>query len=101
MLIGARAHFCAAHRLPQHDGTHGHSYEVWAYTDQPRDVEQFQRELTSACGELDHRTLNDLIEDPTMENIARYLVLQIEGLNKVMVTRPVEGLSCEWLRQRE
>lgn len=97
MLVGARAHFCAGHRLPQHEETHGHSYEVWAYTDQPRDVEGLQAELAAACKTLDHRMLNDVLAEPTMENIARYLSLRVAGLARVRVVRPVEGLACDFI----
>jgi 6-pyruvoyl-tetrahydropterin synthase len=96
MLVGARANFCAGHRLPQHAETHGHSYEVWAYTDRPCDAEMFQRELAVACKTLDHRMLNDVLAEPTMENIARYLCLRVNGLVRIHVIRPVEGLACEF-----
>lgn len=96
MMVGARASFCAGHRLPQHEEVHGHSYEVWAYTDRAVDVESFQGEVSAACKTLDHRMLNDLIASPTMENIALYLSLRIKEVAKVTIVRPVEGLMCEF-----
>lgn len=96
MIIGARAHFCAGHRLPQHEEVHGHSYEVWAYTEQAIDVEMFQELVVTACKTLDHRMLNEFMAEPTMENIARYLAVRINGATRVRILRPVEGLCCEY-----
>jgi len=96
-LVGARAMFCAGHWLPQHEEAHGHSYQVWAYAREGRCVEALQRELAAACALLDHRMLNDVMEEePTMENIARYVAARVSGLAKVVVARPVEGLRCEY-----
>lgn len=100
MLVGARATFCAGHRLPQHADIHGHSYEVWAYAkvyfNRVSDVEKLQAELTAVCKTIDHRMLNDVIEDPTMENIAKYFVGRMPEVYRIKILRPVEGLSCEW-----
>lgn len=96
MLTGARSHFCASHTLPEHPNVHGHSYEVWAYTDKPMNVERWHNELTAACMWLDHTLLNEKIEVPTMENIAAYLAEKL-GAVKVRVIRPVEGYEAELL----
>jgi len=96
MLVGARATFCAGHKLPQHDEVHGHSFEVWGYADDGRDVEALQRDLAAACRFLDHRMLNDVMPDPTMENIARFIAARVSVV-KVVIARPVEGLACEYL----
>jgi 6-pyruvoyltetrahydropterin/6-carboxytetrahydropterin synthase len=93
-MIGARATFCAGHRLPQHDSIHGHSYEVWAFRDDGGCVEELQRRLQVACSELDHRMLNEIMEPPTMESIARHIAVRISA-RLVRVVRPVEGLCCE------
>jgi len=96
MVVGARATFCAGHRLPQHQEVHGHSYEVWGYARDGRDVEVLQRDLAAACRLLDHRMLNEIIPDPTMEAIARFVAARVDGLARVVVARPVEGFACEY-----
>lgn len=96
MLVGARSSFCCGHKLPQHKEVHGHSYEVWAYTAWPVDAEQWQSAVAKACGKLDHRMINDIIPEPTMENIARHISQTLKGVSKIRVVRPVEGLSCEF-----
>lgn len=95
MLIGAKAHFCAGHRLPQHEATHGHSYEVWAFAKEGDCAEQLQSILSKICSILDHRMLNDIIDPPTMENIARYIAGKMP-VKIVRVVRPVEGLCSEY-----
>jgi 6-pyruvoyl-tetrahydropterin synthase len=94
ILVGARSHFCCGHKLPQHKEVHGHSYEVWAYSGEPCDAEEWQFAVTMICGELDHTMLNDKIPVPTMENIALYIANEI-GAIKVRIIRPVEGLEAE------
>lgn len=95
-LIGARAHFCAAHTLPQHPTAHGHSYEVWAYAAGGECAEALQDDLRLVCGELDHKTLNGVVDPPTMECIAAFIGGRIRRVRKVVVIRPVEGLCAEW-----
>jgi 6-pyruvoyl-tetrahydropterin synthase len=92
-LTGARSHFCAAHSLPQHSELHGHSYEVWAYTEMSLDAELWQRQVAEACRRLDHKTLGE--EMATMEKIAEWMGNQLAA-DRVVVMRPVEGLAVEW-----
>lgn len=93
MLMGARASFCAAHKLPERPEIHGHSYEVWAYT-KPEygDVEKWQERLGRVCKKLDHTTLPRGCS--TMERIAEWVAAEM-GAEKVVIIRPVEGLACE------
>jgi len=97
MLVGVLATFCAGHKMPQHEHVHGHSYEVWAYADSG-DVEKLQLDLSLVCSELDHRMLNDVIGEPTMENIAVFLSVRLAWAVRIKVIRPVEGLCCEWTK---
>lgn len=96
-MLGARAVFCAGHKLAQHASIHGHSYEVWGYTNESCDVEELQRDLAQVCLLLDHKMLNDVLPGlPTMENIAVFVALHLPRLDKVIIARPLEGLSCEY-----
>lgn len=99
MLTGAKSWFCGSHQLPEYPAIHGHSYEVWAYTDREMNVESWKDALHAACMVLDHSLLNEIIPVPTMENIARYIAEKI-GAVRVCVIRPVEGFSAEFTRRR-
>lgn len=96
-MIGARAIFCAGHKLPQHESVHGHSYEVWAYVESGC-VEELQDRLREVCADLDHTMLNDILPEPTMECIARHVGAMITDAVRVVVNRPIEGMCCEWAR---
>lgn len=100
MMTGAKAHFCAGHKLPQHSGIHGHSYEVWAYTIENVCVEEWQSALRSVCADLDHTMLNYVLQPPTMEKIALYVAERMPKASAVRVVRPVEGLCAEWSQER-
>jgi len=78
-------HFAAAHRLPRYEGPcfrmHGHNYRLLVVVEGEVDPasgmvadfgkvkEAVQEHVLSRC---DHRTLNDFLENPTAENIARW-----------------------------
>jgi len=92
-MIGARATFCAGHKLPQHEEVHGHSYVVWAYTDTWGDAEAWQKFLQSICAKFDHRMLGPDLGK--MEQLAE-VIGQNTMARRVEIKRPVEGLCCEW-----
>lgn len=86
MRLDVEFHFAAAHRLPRYEGPcfrmHGHNYrfqvavegEVDPHTGMVADfgvVQDLVRELVLA--RADHRTLNDFLENPTAENISRWI----------------------------
>jgi 6-pyruvoyltetrahydropterin/6-carboxytetrahydropterin synthase len=92
--------FAAAHRLPRYDGPcfrmHGHNYrmvvaiegEVDPRTGMVADFGQVQAVVQAhVLLHTDHRTLNDLLDNPTAENIARWvyetLAPQLPGLVEV------------------
>jgi 6-pyruvoyltetrahydropterin/6-carboxytetrahydropterin synthase len=78
-------HYAAAHRLPRYEGPcfrmHGHNYRLFVVVEGEVDPasgmvadfgkvkEAVQEHVLSRC---DHRTLNDFLENPTAENIARW-----------------------------
>jgi 6-pyruvoyltetrahydropterin/6-carboxytetrahydropterin synthase len=81
--------FEAAHVLPHHPGKcarlHGHSYRLEVALEGPLQsegpaagmIQDFDVIATAVrgtiLGELDHRSLNDLIENPTAENIVLWI----------------------------
>ena len=92
--------FEAAHRLPHHPGKcrdlHGHSYRLQVTVDRPvdpgsgmaidfGDLKRVVR--TEVVDLLDHKYVNDMIENPTAEEMAvwiwRRLETRLEGLEEI------------------
>jgi 6-pyruvoyltetrahydropterin/6-carboxytetrahydropterin synthase len=89
VLIRKSFTFEAAHVLPNHPGKcsrlHGHSYRLDVTLEGPlhpdgpaagmvEDFEVVSRAVKAAViAELDHRSLNELIENPTAENIVGWI----------------------------
>lgn len=86
MRISKRFRFEAAHRLPRYRGPcfelHGHSYELHVTLEMPVDpetgmtVDFFQLEAAVKeiiLGRLDHKNINDTLDNPTAENIAVWI----------------------------
>lgn len=77
---------------------HGHSYRVRVFAPEGGSVEQLQALCQSVKDELDHRNLNNLMAEPTMENIGRAVLGAIPRAHRVLVDRPLEGVGCEVVR---
>ncbi len=78
--------FAAAHRLPRYDGPcfrmHGHNYRMFVAVEgetDPRsgmiaDFGVIKKTVQErVLSQVDHQTLNDVLENPTAENIARWV----------------------------
>lgn len=94
MQIRKHFRFEAAHALPQHPGKcarmHGHSYRLEVAIAGPirrdgpargmvEDFDALEAIVTSEIVDsLDHRTLNDLIENPTAEEILLWIWRRLE-----------------------
>jgi 6-pyruvoyltetrahydropterin/6-carboxytetrahydropterin synthase len=91
MRLEVEFSFAAAHRLPRYDGAcqrmHGHNYKLFVALEgevDPRsgmiadfgDIKGIVQEQVLA--RVDHRTLNDVLENPTAENIARWIFEALE-----------------------
>lgn len=86
MRLEVEFHFAAAHRLPRHPGAcrqlHGHNYRFLVALEGEVDpgsglIVDFD-DLKKAVREhvlarLDHRDLNEVLENPTAENLARWI----------------------------
>jgi 6-pyruvoyltetrahydropterin/6-carboxytetrahydropterin synthase len=81
MKIGLCMEFDAAHHLPGYTGKcskiHGHTYMVEAIIDGPvgedgfvMDFYKLKKMLSSILEDLDHNDLNEIIPNPTAEQIA-------------------------------
>ncbi len=98
-VLRVKDEFSAAHYLPDYGGKcealHGHNYTVELFilaSDLAKNgLAHDFAEIRARLREImpDHKLLNDLIEKPSAENIARYiyekLVLFYPGLIKVVV----------------
>jgi 6-pyruvoyltetrahydropterin/6-carboxytetrahydropterin synthase len=86
MRLDVEFYFAAAHRLPRYEGPcfrmHGHNYrffvglegEVDPRTGMIADFGEVKRIVQEqVLARVDHRTLNDVLENPTAENIARWI----------------------------
>jgi 6-pyruvoyltetrahydropterin/6-carboxytetrahydropterin synthase len=86
MRLDVEFYFAAAHRLPRYEGPcfrmHGHNYRFFVALEgdvDPRtgmiadfgEVKRIVQEQVLA--RVDHRNLNDVLENPTAENIARWI----------------------------
>lgn len=86
MIVRRTFEFEAAHRLPHHPGKcrelHGHSYRLVVSVSRPvdpgtglavdfADVKAAVR--SEAVDRLDHRFVNELIDNPTAENMAVWI----------------------------
>ena len=100
MIVRRVFRFEAAHRLPHHPGKcrelHGHSYRLVVSVDRPVEAasgmaidfgdlkETVRREVVDR---VDHRSLNDLIDNPTAELIAAWawerLTPHLAGLTEI------------------
>ncbi len=98
MRIQAEFHFAAAHRLPFYDGPcfrmHGHNYKLVVQVEgkpDPRsgmilDFVELEKVVQQAVLQrCDHHTLNDLMENPTAENLSVWMWDQLKA--------PLPGLA--------
>lgn len=86
MIVRRRFDFEAAHQLPHHPGKcrnlHGHSYHLIVAVDRPVDAEtglaidfsELKRVVRDVVVDpLDHRYLNEIIDNPTAEVMAIWI----------------------------
>jgi 6-pyruvoyltetrahydropterin/6-carboxytetrahydropterin synthase len=109
-LIEKDMRFEASHQLPSHDGAcarlHGHSWratiriegaELQAGGPQRGMVLDYGR-VTAALHplleQLDHRHLNELLENPTSEELARWLYRAVRAMLPVHSVTVEETCTC-------
>jgi 6-pyruvoyltetrahydropterin/6-carboxytetrahydropterin synthase len=86
VIVRRAFEFEAAHRLPRHPGKcrelHGHSYRLVVSVDRPVDVatglaldfSELKRVVArDVVDALDHRSLNDVLDNPTAEHLAEWI----------------------------
>ena len=104
MLVSKKFSFDAAHFLPNYEGKcknlHGHHWvvevacsgKVNPKTGMVVDFLYLKTFLGQIGGKFDHKLINDLISNPTAENICRYI---FDEFNLWCVAR---GLKVEYIR---
>jgi 6-pyruvoyltetrahydropterin/6-carboxytetrahydropterin synthase len=98
VILSKRFRFEAAHRLPRYQGPcfhlHGHSYELHVTLEMPVDpesgmtldffhLEEIVRDRVLA--RLDHKNINDTLENPTAENIAIWIWNELKPAFPAMI----------------
>ncbi len=91
MILKRRFRFEAAHRLPNYDGpcsrVHGHTYRLIVALESPVDprtgmgIDFFEVDRTvraAVLDQLDHRDANDVMENPTAENLTVWIWEQLK-----------------------
>lgn len=91
MILKIRRKFSSAHRLPNYDGDcanlHGHTWQVVFEIEgaiQKNGMVYDFKVLKPLLSSLlpDHQYLNDLVENPTAENLATWLFDKVENVLK-------------------
>jgi 6-pyruvoyltetrahydropterin/6-carboxytetrahydropterin synthase len=109
--LSIKTHFSAAHRLEGYDGPcanqHGHNWAVEVYEQGESlnelgmliDFKDIKSAVRKAMEEVDHRDLNQLPafmrENPTSENLARYLYEQLSGFLNSKMLKVSKVTVCE------
>ena len=106
-IVCRRFRFDAAHFLPGYEGKcqnlHGHSFfvdiglkgPVYSNTGMVVDFAWLKECFESVSKDLDHRLLNDVIPNPTAENIASLLFSRIKD---EWIQSPSEPVQLEFVR---
>ncbi len=108
MRVRRQFDFEAAHELPRHPGKcknlHGHSYRLIVTVERPVDAgsgmvidfAELKRTVkTAVIDHLDHRYLNDLIDNPTAEETALWIWNRLrEPLPELVEVELYETRNC-------
>ena len=108
MIVRRRFEFEAAHRLPDHPGKcrelHGHSYRLVVSVDRPIepgsgmaiDFSDLKRIVArDVVDVVDHRSLNEIVGNPTAERIAEWIWQRLApGLPGLVEIELHETRSC-------
>ena len=94
----AGAHFLNLDYKSKCQNLHGHNWIITVYCkskqlNNNRMVIDFT-DIKSIVNELDHKNLNDIISQPTAENIAKYLCDKIPYCYKVKIQESKGNTAC-------
>ncbi len=86
MKLGVIDYIDCAHYLPGHvkcGSLHGHTYKIEVVIEGERksgmvmDFAEFKKAVREVLSSYDHRTLNDLLEYPSVENICESIKIRL------------------------
>ncbi len=89
IVVGISETFDSAHYIPNHPKcgrVHGHTYRVEIEVEgvvrdgMVVDFEELKEKVKSVISELDHRLLNELLENPTCENLCLFIYERLRDL---------------------
>ena len=87
--------FEAAHRLPEGfgkaSGLHGHSYTVRVELEGGYPTETLDRFWAGLSSTFDHKLLNDVFDDTTVEGLAESLLVRLGSACPVLAVEVQEG----------
>ena len=95
MIVAKSMEFCAAHYLPNYEGKcsqmHGHTWkvelavkgEVDEETGMVVDFTEIKAFLDGVKDKFDHTLLNDIIPNPTAENICLWIKDELGSMGKI------------------
>ncbi|WP_457548704.1 6-carboxytetrahydropterin synthase QueD [Archaeoglobus sp.] len=97
MRVGVAEYFDSSHYIPGHEKcgkVHGHTYRVEVEVEGELergmviDFADLKNALREVVRELDHRLINEIIDNPTCENICTYIYKRLkEKLKGVRIVR--------------
>ncbi len=106
MKLGITEHIDCAHFLPGHPKCgqlHGHTYRIEIVVDGEKgpggmvvDFDDLRKDLKSVLQEYDHRSLNDFMEYPSVENICELLRRGLENRVDLPFTLRVWEGAGKW-----
>jgi 6-pyruvoyltetrahydropterin/6-carboxytetrahydropterin synthase len=116
MKLGIETKFDAGHWLPNYNGKcsnqHGHTWHVKVEVEGEVDKEsgmivdfgKVKTILERTINKYDHIILNDLIQNPTCENLTKSIVQELQSFDNEMVKLSLveikegDGGYCKWER---
>lgn len=91
-IIYVKRAISAAHHLPRYNGAcsavHGHTWVIEVWCENVIDKNGFAvdfKDVKNIIDTLDHKTLNNIIEIPTAENLCLHLLKTISHIKKARV----------------
>ncbi len=99
--LGIVGYIESAHKVGE-GPLHGHNFKVeiiveGEYSGGKMDFHKLRDEVNKVLKELDHKNLNEILEEPTVENIGKFIVERLRKKLPVKIVRvwETENRFCE------
>lgn len=112
MKVGRTFHFDAAHHLPNYKGKcenpHGHTYRLDVVVEGEQKEDELVLDFAElkkivnevALNKLDHKDLNEVLDNPCAENIAKWIFDELKKKMNVVSVKLWEG-EKSWVEVNE